>query len=602
MAATVETDVLVVGTGPAGSAAALSLARNGVNALVINKFGWTARTPRAHITNPRTMEVLHDLGVYDEALKHSFSKEFMGENTFCTSLAGLEVGRIRTWGTCPDQAHNYAIASPEENCDITQNYMEQVLIGSAAHAGAKVMFHTELLDYKQDSEGVSARLKNRLTGEEFAVLCKYLIGADGANSTVAKIADLPLEGVQGKEGSMNIVFDADLSRFVEHRPSVLYWIMQDGSDVGGLGMGVVRMVEPWNRWLAIWGYDLAAGQPDVDEAKAIKVVHNLIGDNSVPVSIDSISFWTVNEVYATKLSKGRVFCMGDAVHRHPPTKGLGSNTSIQDAFNLSWKISMVLKGQAGPGLLSSYSEERAPVAKQIVTGANRSISRFYEIMGALGLDKAETPDQMRKAMMSMGDDSEEGKTKRAALDKAIYGTRDVFDNPGIEIQHRYSSSAVADDGSEDPGYKGDPEVFVEQTTYPGARLPHAWITVNGIRQSLLYLCGGTKFTILTGVSGSGWIGAAKAVHDALGVQINVIQIGAMREVQDIYGEWSRVREIDESGAVVVRPDHHIAWRAQGWSADGPAALMDAMKAILSAEDGPAAEASDIEEKEGEVAV
>ncbi|WOE75353.1 FAD-dependent oxidoreductase [Alterisphingorhabdus coralli] len=585
MAETVNVDVLVVGTGPAGSAAALSLARNGIRALVINKFGWTARTPRAHITNPRTMEVLHDLGVYDEALKHAVPNHLMGENTYCTSLSGIEIGRIRTWGNCPDRDHNYAISSPEKTCDITQNLLEPVLLGSAAHSGAQVLFHTELIDYTQDDGGVTAKLRNNVTGEETTVRCQYLIGADGANSRVADIADLPLEGVHGKEGSMNIVFDADLSKFVEHRPSVLYWIIQDGSDVGGLGMGVVRMVRPWNRWLAIWGYDLAAGQPEVDEEKAISVVHKLIGDDTVPVSIDSISFWTVNDVYATRLSNGRVFCMGDAVHRHPPTKGLGSNTSIQDAFNLSWKLALVLKGQADASLLDSYSVERAPVAKQIVNGANRSISTFYGIMGALGLDKAEGPDGMRDALLSIGDDTPEGEAKRAALDAAVYNTRDVYDNPGIELQHRYTSDAIYAAGDVDPGYAGDPEVFVEQTTYPGARLPHAWVTVNGQRTSILYLCGGAQFTLLTGISGGGWIEAAAAIKQTLGVDINVVQIGALRKVQDVYGEWSRVREIEESGALLVRPDQHIAWRAKSWTADSIADLKEVMQSILGFKNG-----------------
>lgn len=579
-----EVDVLVVGTGPAGSAAALSLARNGINALVINKFGWTARTPRAHITNPRTMEVLHDLNVYEEALKHAVTHDLMGENTFCTSLAGIEIGRIRTWGNCPDRAQNYAIASPELNYDIPQNYMEPVLLGAAAQAGANIQFHTELLDYSQDDAGVTASLRNNLTGHDFQVRCKYLIGADGANSRVAEIAELPLEGVHGKEGSMNIVFDADLSRFVAHRPSVLYWIMQDGSDVGGLGMGVVRMVRPWNRWLAIWGYDLEAGQPNVNEETAVEVVHNLIGDDTVPVSIDSISFWTVNEVYATQLSRGRVFCMGDAVHRHPPTKGLGSNTSIQDAFNLCWKLAAVLKGHAGQGLLASYSAERAPIAKQIVVGANRSISTFFGVMGAVGLDKAETPEHMREALLSIGEDTPEAEAKRAALDEAVHNTRDVFDNPGIELEHRYKSDAVITDGHTDPGYDGDPEVFVEPTTYPGARLPHAWITVEGVRTSLLYLCGGARWTLITGISGAGWKQASQSVGNALGVDIRVVTIGALQEVQDPYGEWSRMRETEESGAILVRPDHHIGWRADRWVNSGPEELMGAMRRLLGREE------------------
>lgn len=580
--AVVEVDVLVIGTGPAGSACALSLARNGIKAMVINQYGWTARTPRAHITNPRTMEVLHDLGVYEEALRHAVPHELMGENTFCTSLAGPEIGRIRTWGMEPARAHNYAIASPETNHDITQNLMEPVLLGNAAHDGAQVHFNTKFLGCKEDADGVTSTLLHKPTDTKFKVRSKYLVGADGANSMTADIAGLPLAGQHAKEGSMNIVFDADLSKFVAHRPTVLFWVIQDGSDVGGLGMGVVRMVRPWNRWLAIWGYDLEAGQPDVDEEKAIEVVHKLIGDDTVSVDIDSISFWTVNEVYAEKLSKGRIFCMGDAVHRHPPTKGLGSNTSIQDAFNLAWKLAYVLKGKASPELLDSYSQERAPIAKQVVTGANRCIQTFFPIIETLGVADAKSPEEAKSNMMRILDPNEEGGERRDQLIKAVQGTRDVFDNPGIEIDHRYKSVAVAEDGTRDPGYEGDPEVFFEPTTYPGARLPHAWVVdKTGNRVSTLYLCGKTRFTILTGIAGQGWIDAAKAVGRTLDVDIDVKIIGPLQNYQDLYGEWLNQREVSDGGCVLVRPDHHVGWRSMDWSENAGADLESAMREILA---------------------
>lgn len=574
-------DVLIVGTGPAGSTAALTLAKLGVRVLVVNKFGWTARTPRAHITNPRTIEVLHDLGVYEHALLHAVPNTLMGENTFCTSLAGMELGRIRAWGTNPDQAHNYAIASPETNHDIPQNLLEPVLLGAAARHDAAVQFHTELVTYEQDEQGVTATLRNLVSGEEYCVRTRYLIGADGANSRVAEIAGLPFEGMHGKEGNMNIVFEADLSRFVAHRPSVLFWMMRSGADAEGPGVGVMRMVRPWHKWLAIWGYDVKGGQPDIDDAKAVQIIHKLIGDDSVPVKIESVSFWTVNEVWATRLSEKRVFCMGDAVHRHPPTKGLGSNTSIQDAFNLGWKMAMVLRGVAGPGLLDSYSVERAPIAEQIVKGANRGLSTLFRLMGATGLDKVKTPEQMHQALASFGDGTPEAADRRDLLTQAVAGTRDVFDNPGIELQHRYVSGAVSADGQVDPGYRGDPEVFFEPTTYPGARLPHAWVTRNGQRTSLLYLCGQGRFTILTGISGCAWRDAASAVAARLGVEIDVVVIGLLQPVEDSYGDFARVRETDESGAILVRPDHHVGWRTKSWGDAGKEDLEAALRKILA---------------------
>ena len=127
-------------------------------------------------------------------------------------------------------------------------------------------------------------------------------------------------------GSMNIVFHADLTHLVEHRPSVLYWVLQPGSDIGGIGMGLVRMVRPWDEWLIVWGYDINQPPPEVDDEAAIRIVRSLVGDETIPVTIRSTSLWGNNKMYATRYREGRVFCMGDATHRHPPSNGLGSNT------------------------------------------------------------------------------------------------------------------------------------------------------------------------------------------------------------------------------------------------------------------------------------
>ncbi|WP_257551899.1 FAD-dependent monooxygenase [Sphingopyxis sp. DBS4] len=578
---TLQREVLIVGTGPAGSTAALSLARLGIKPMVINKFGWTARTPRAHITNPRTLEVLTDLGVSDDAKLYGTPFDLMGENTYCTSLAGEELGRIRTWGVKPDRALDYASASPEKFIDLPQNYMENILIGSAAHSGAEVLNHTEFLSFEQDGEGVTSTLLNCTTGVTFKVRSKFLIGADGANSKVAEQAELPFEGQMGKAGSINIVFDADLTKFVAHRPSVLYWVVQTGSDVGGLGIGTVRMVRPWHRWLTIWGYDLNDGQPDLDDHAARQIVHNLIGDASVDVRIDSVSYWTVNEFYATKLSNGRVFCMGDAVHRHPPTKGLGSNVSIQDAYNLSWKMAAVLKGDAGPEILETYSAERAPVAKQTVLGANRSVTTFPPILGALGLFDTKDPAQMVKNIDALADPSGEAVERRSALRQALEGSHDVFDNPGIELNQRYQSDAVVPGNTPVQTFNGNPEIAVHISSEPGARLPHAWVSEDQKLVSTLYIAGHGNFCLFTGPSGRGWIDAAEAVSKATGVPITVHIIGPGQRYQDVYGDFAAIREVSDSGALLVRPDVYVGWRAHEWSEGAQDNLMSAISRILA---------------------
>ena len=187
----------------------------------------------------------------------------------------------------------------------------------------------------------------------------------------------------GVRGSMNIWFRADLSELVAHRPAVLYPIMQPGAEVGGIGMGLVRMVRPWNEWLIVWGYDINEPAPMIDEAKATDIARQLVGKRDLEIKLLGANTWTVKNMYATRMQDGRVFCTGDATHRHPPSGGLGSNTSIQDAFNLSWKLAAVIKGKAGEALLDSYTLERAPIAKQIVTRANQSIAKFAPLFPLL---------------------------------------------------------------------------------------------------------------------------------------------------------------------------------------------------------------------------
>ncbi|AZL60046.1 2,4-dichlorophenol 6-monooxygenase [Tabrizicola piscis] len=580
MSARYETEVLIIGSGPSGSSAAALLARYGIKTLLVNKYGWTAPTPRAHITNQRTMEVIRDLGLEDEAKKYGVSNDLMGENTICASLAGEEFGRIKTWGTDVRRRADYDEASPTSMCDLPQNLLEPIFVRSSALDGGKVRFDTEYLSHEQDSSGVTATLRDRLTGQTFEVRAKYMIGCDGANSKVLEDLDLPLEGEMGKSGSINMLFEADLSKFVAHRPSVLYWVIQPGSDIGGLGIGVVRMVRPWNKWLAIWGYDVEKGPPELNEAFATKIVHKLIGDDSVPVRIEGTSTWTVNDMYATHLQKGRVFCAGDAIHRHPPTNGLGSNTSIQDSFNLCWKIAMVLRGQADERLLETYSVERAPVARQIVKRANKSLKDFPPIAVALGLPQAKSIDEMYANMAKRKDSTPEAEKQRAQLRAAIAGTDYVYNAHGVEMNQRYDSAAIVSDGSAPEVFK-DEELYHQASSRPGAPVPHVWVYhSSGHRVSTKDLCGKGRFTLLTGLGGEGWHTAAKAVREALGVEIDVHVIGPGQALEDHYGEFAKVRGTTDSGALLVRPDFHVAFRAQEYDSNAQTALVQAASRIL----------------------
>ncbi|MGU7774624.1 FAD-dependent oxidoreductase [Burkholderia sp. MR1-5-21] len=579
-----KTDVLIVGTGPAGSACAALLSTYGIDNMVVNYYRWLANTPRAHITNLRTMEVLRDLGheVEQEAYLHATDQDLMGGTVFCESLTGEEIGRVPSWGAHPLSRAERQLSSPTKMNDLPQTFMEPLLFKTACSRGTEARMSTEYLSHTQTDDGVITLCRDRLSGEEFTVRSRYLIGADGGNSKVAKIAGLPFEGQMGVRGSMNIWFRADLSEFVAHRPAVLYPIMQPGAEIGGIGMGLIRMVRPWNEWLIVWGYDINEPTPVVDQARATAIARQLVGKPDLEIELLGTSTWTVNNMYATRMQDGRVFCMGDATHRHPPSGGLGSNTSIQDAFNLAWKLAAVIKGRAGDALLDTYSTERAPIAKQVVTRANQSIAEFAPLYRALGIDASNDVEVMASNMHARSRSTKAAEAQREAIRDALALKRYELDAHGVEMNQRYRSSAAVTDGEAEPAFPRDPELYYQSTTWPGARLPHAWVfDAHGRKHSTLDLAGHGRFALFTGLGGEAWIDAASAIADELGLAIDVRVIGPRQHYADHAGDWARVREITDSGCVLVRPDHHVAWRSVALSDDPAAELRRVLREVLA---------------------
>ena len=575
-----ETDVLIVGAGPAGLSAGLFLSEYGVPNVLVERYRWLAHTPRAHITNQRAVEILRDMGLEHEVIAKATPQALMGNQVFCTSLAGEELARMRTWGTHPARRADYELASPSSMCDLPQTLLEPILLEAAAARGTEVRFNTEYLSLQQDGDGVTATVRHRPSGAVSQIRAKYLLGADGSRSKVAEDIGLPLEGQMGIAGSMNILIRADLAHLVEHRPSVLYWILQPGSTIGGVGMGVVRMVRPWNEWLLIWGYNICEPPPQVDEDEARRIAHRLIGDDSIDVQVEDIALWTNNRAYMTRYSSGRVFCMGDACHRHPPNNGLGANTSIQDSYNLAWKLSHVLRGQAGPSLLQTYDDERVPVGRQIVERANKSIAEFGAIFEALGLTDPTDAEQMRANMAARKDDTTQGAAQREQLRRALELKNYEFNAHGVEFNQRYTSAAVLPDGTEEPAYERDPELYYHPTTWPGSRLPHCWVEHRGRKVSTIDLAGKGRFTLLTGIGGESWAEAAATVSGRTGVTIAAFVVGPGREVLDLYDDWSALSQISERGCVLVRPDLHVAWRSHDLAADPTAVLAEVLDAVL----------------------
>lgn len=550
-----DTDVFIVGTGPTGGITALALATFGIKVRMVSMFNWLANSPRAHITNQRTMEVFRALGIEDEVKRYATPWEKMGDTLFTTSLAGKEIARLRTWGTGDIRNGDYVKGSPCPLVDIIQPEMEPLVLKHAAARGAEVTFNTEYLHHEQDADGVTVYLKDRTRNEEYSVRAKYLVGADGANSKIADEIGLNIKGEMARAGTVYVQFKGDLSQHMEHRPSILNWIVTPEAAFGEIGMGLLRAVKPWTHWIAGWGFDISKGAPDTSDDTVHAQIRALVGDDTFVPEIEKVSTWFVNQAYATEYSKGRVFCGGDAVHRHPPSSGLGSNTCVQDGFNLAWKLAHVIKGYAKLQLLESYSHERQPVGKQIVKRANQSRLDYRLLSDCFGFKEGvSTVDEL---LQRFKDPSPEGAQLRSDLMDALELKNYEFNAQGTELNQRYRSNAILSEPGEEE-WKVDQELHLQATTCPGAKLPHVWLIDRaGKKVSTLDVLAEGKFTLITGLSGTAW---KTAILELGAPYLECVTIGDL-DSNDIYCDWQRIREVHEAGAVLVRPDGYVAWRS-----------------------------------------
>jgi 2,4-dichlorophenol 6-monooxygenase len=562
---TVEVPVLIVGAGPAGLALSVALSRYGVGHLVVERHRGTAHTPRAHIINQRTVEIFRHLGISDRFHAVATPQHLMANNLWVTTLAGPEVARSETWGTSAERAADYRMASPEPMANCPQTVLEPMLLGAARDAGADVRFGWEFISLEQDHDGVTSVIRERDGATTLTVRSQYVVGADGARSRVLDQAGLTVEGPDDLARAANIWFRADLSRYFAHRPGVLTWNVMPGP-LPPLRLGTLICHKPFTEFVLAFMYDPKQVALDaLGTGELTERISALVGED-VEAEILGVAGWQVRAQIASSYAAGRVFCMGDAVHRHPPTNGLGLNMSIADAYNLGWKLALVLAGGADAALLDSYSPERQPVGARGVQRAITSLQEGAAVEAALGYEPGQTAEAGWEALNTLHEPGPAGDERRNALHKAIELSNYQFNAHGIELGYRYQSDAIVEDGSPDPTPARDPQLYYQPTTRPGARVPHARLEQDGVPLSSLDLVDELGFALLTGVGGEAWAQAAE-VSARAGVPVRVHVIGGREGVADPYGEWAARREVETTGCVLVRPDRHVAWRSLRYTPD-----------------------------------
>ncbi|MEU9201131.1 FAD-dependent monooxygenase [Streptomyces sp. NPDC048332] len=535
----VHVPVLIVGGSLVGLSASLFLGRLGVEHLLVEKHAATSTHPRGRGNNVRTMEIFRKAGVEPQIRA---AASVLAENHGILQ-AGSLTGDDQEWLFKEiDPGGALARFSPSGWCLCSQNDLEPVLLERAREQGGDLRFSTELLSFDPDAAGVGAVLKNRETGEHTTVRADYLIAADGPRSPVREQLRIGRSGAGDLFHNVSITFRSrQLAQVLGDRRFIVCYLTNPEAD------GALLPVDNEREWVfhAPWQPDRGETLEDFTDERCAAHIRKAVGAPDIDVEITGKAPWHAAERVADRYSRGRVFLAGDSAHEMSPTGAFGSNTGIQDAHNLAWKLAAVLRDEAGPGLLDTYEAERRPVARAT----------------------------SERASARSGEHSHPG---YAAPPTVGGGKRGGMLN--VALGYRYVDGAVLGVGPEWPVV---PE-GVQLAGEPGSRAPHLWVRRAGELISTLDLYE-RSFVLLTDASDVAWRRAAARVGEQLGVRLDAFGIGAGPggdlEPED-GADWAEAHGTSAEGAVVVRPDGFVAWRAESGVEDAGTALHEVMVALL----------------------
>ncbi|PEI39100.1 FAD-binding monooxygenase [Bacillus pseudomycoides] len=514
-----DVPVLIVGGGLSGLASALFLAKHKIDYLLIDRHPTTAIHPKAGGITFRTMELFRGLGLEKRIRSAGKVLENCRGRIAVHTIAEanyeeLEQLRMTQHGNDEKLFNKVEEISPSKITSCYQITLEEMMLQEARKLGGKLSFYHELVSYEQNENGVIATIRNRETKKENTIHCDYVIAADGAKSKIRKQLGILAEG-RGTIGGyyMNIYFEADLSAFIKGDAFGFSMILHPEV------LGALIPVDNVNKWIYHVAYDPIKGErPEDFTIECCKqIIRTAIGSTNIEPEILSILPWEATESTAVKFQDNRVFLVGDAAHIMPPTGGFGSNTGIQDAHNLAWKLAAVIKGKADPKLLETYHEERYPVAK-LTTDYASSI-----------LFRAANRDECNLNNM---------------------------DSLAVTVGYRYCSKAIIDEST--TPHRMD---IVDLNGRPGTRAPHFWGTYEGNEVSILDLLG-SNFVLLTGSENSTWLVAAHIVSSHLGVNMKVYRVCLNGDFIDRDGVFRKLYGVKPKGAVLIRPDGFIGWRTE----------------------------------------
>ena len=529
-----RTSVFIVGGGPVGLSMAILMNRFGIDFVMVERASSTTDHPKARGCWSRTMEIFRQWGIEDRMRARGLPDN-SDMFAFVESMAGHEYGR-----TTPEV--NIGL-SPAWKCILSQDAVEEELLRHARELGrGQIFYSTEFVDYADTGNGVKVTVRDLKSGETTAWDASYLIAADGAGSSVRRVAGLEMRGPSTLAVMANEYWKADLSGIRGAANTAAFRVVPKDP---GVPMASVLNTNGRDRWLSLIQIgaekDERTGERTDEEVVRLARIHT--GLPNLEVEVINRSIWRLSRQVATGFRKNRVFLVGDAAHRFPPSGGYGMNSGIQDAHNLAWKLDLVLKGRAGDRLLDSYDLERRPVAESNADFSYGNTQRF------LKTDKA---------------------FRGGNLDEINFWIRDTENHVhsvGQSLGFSYDEGALIPDGTAKPAMRTR---FYEPSDRPGGRFPHIWLDLARKTSTLDWF--DKNFVLVVGLQGEAWREAAKEVSSRKDLQIETRQ---MHEECEKNGLLIGLR-----GAVLVRPDGHVAWRMPWTPSDPAAELASAIDKLL----------------------
>ena len=532
----IETDVLVVGGGPVGLSLALELGLQGHRCLLVDLNERSDVAPRAKTTNVRSRELMRRWGIAERLAQASpFGVDYPSNVVFATRLAGHELARFENGFYCsPVRDERYS----EHAQWIPQYKVEAVLRQRVAEfPSVERCLSTRLESWVEDADGIVAQLKNDATGETWQMRAAYLVGADGARSTVRDLLGIEMEGTSPLAHYHNIVFRSPgLSRKHGLGPAIMYWLVNDEVPA------VIAPLDTGDLWT--FGCPKLANT-DADPATLIRAALGM----DVEVEIVNRDAWTAHQLIARAYRSGRAFLVGDACHLHPPFGGHGMNMGIGDAVDLGWKLSAVLKGWGGQALLDSYEIERRQVHRRVIDESVENHAHSSRSLVVEGIE-AEGPE---------GDAVRAGVREQILTHKAR-----EFHSLGMVLGGRLATSPVLAADDFGPPAPADSSTYVPSAN-PGSLAPHAWLSEGKAFGASLYDHFAVDAMTLLVTRPEAMAAADKVVRAAVAARV---------PLRVIAPPSTALHALYKADMALIRPDQFIAWRG-----NSPA---DASKALLRA--------------------